>query len=91
VTWQAMVIEEHMAPLEWAARWTTGPAAVLGFPPPTLAPGTRADLVLIDPCTPWIVDPKKFQSLSRNCPFASRTLPARAALAVCHGQRYFQL
>ena len=78
VTWQAMVVEERMAPLEWVRRWTTGPAAALGMPAPTLAPGTPADLVLIDPATPWTVAPDQFLSRSRNCPFAGRTLSARA-------------
>ncbi|MCL2103673.1 MAG: dihydroorotase [Kiritimatiellaeota bacterium] len=86
VTWQAMVIEERMPLLDWVSRWTTGPAAVLGMPPPTLASGVLADLVLIDP-TPWTVDPSLFRSLSRNCPFAGRTLPARAALTLCKGRR----
>ena len=82
-TWQAMVIEEGMPLLDWVSRWTTGPAAVLGMPPPTLAPGTAADLVLIAP-TPWTVDPSVFRSRSRNCPFAGWTLPARATLTICN-------
>ncbi|MCL1921096.1 MAG: dihydroorotase [Kiritimatiellaeota bacterium] len=82
VTWQAMVCEERMAPLDWLARWTTGPAAVLGLPPPTLAPGARADLVLIDPDARWVVTPAAFQSLSRNTPFAALTLPARSVRTI---------
>jgi len=86
VTWQAMVSEERMPLMDWVSRWTTGPAAVLGMPPPTLAPGTQADLVLIDPNTPWAVDPSAFLSRSRNCPFAGRTFSARAVLTICKGK-----
>ena len=86
VTWQAMVNEARMPLMDWVSRWTTGPAAALGMPPPTLAPGTQADLVLIDPNTPWTVDPGAFRSRSRNCPFAGRTLPARAVLTICKGR-----
>ena len=89
VTWKIMVEEEHMPVTDWVARWTTGPAALLGAPAPSLAPGTHADLVLIDPNTPWRVDPETFRSLSRNTPFADWTLPARSVLTVCEGRTTF--
>ena len=89
VTWNVMVEEEHMPLLDWVARWTLGPAALLGHPPPTLAIGTRADLVLIDPRTPWRVDPETFKSLSRNTPFAGWTLHARPVLTLCEGRTSF--
>ena len=86
VTWEVMVEEERMPPLDWAARWTTGPAALLGLPAPSLAPGRKADLVLIDPTTPWRVTPDTFRSLSRNTPFAGWTLHARPVHTVCEGR-----
>lgn len=86
VTWKVMVDEEHMPLLDWVARWTVGPAALLGHAAPTFAPGTLADLVLIDPRTPWRVDPEKFKSLSRNTPFAGWLLPARPVLTICEGR-----
>ena len=86
VTWQVMIEEERMPLLDWVARWTTGPAALLGKPAPSLAPGVKADLVLIDPSTPWRVTPETFRSLSRNTPFAGRTLHARPVLTLCEGR-----
>ena len=86
VTWEVMVEEERMPPLDWASRWTTGPAALLGLPAPSLAPGRKADLVLIDPTTPWRVTPDTFRSLSRNTPFAGWTLHARPVHTVCEGR-----
>jgi len=86
VTWKVMVEEEHMPVLSWVAHWTTGPAALLGRPAPSLAPGTTADLVLIDPNTSWRVDPETFKSLSRNTPFTGWALHARAVLTVCEGR-----
>jgi len=86
VTWKIMVEEERMPIFDWVAHWTTGPAEVLGQPAPSLAPGTLADLVLIDPSTPWRVDPEAFKSLSRNTPFAGWTLHARPVLTVCEGR-----
>ena len=89
VTWKVMVEEEHMPLPEWVARWTTGPAALLGQAAPALAPGKMADLVLIDPCTPWQVNPETFRSLSRNTPFAGWTLCARPVLTLCEGRTTF--
>ncbi|MDR2849189.1 MAG: dihydroorotase [Verrucomicrobiota bacterium] len=86
VTWDTLVRREPALPLlDWVARWTTGPAALLGMPPPTLAPGARADLVLIDP-SPWTVRPEAFRSRSRNTPFGGRVLHARPVLTVCEGR-----
>lgn len=86
VTWKVMIEEERMPLLPWVARWTTGPAALLGAPAPALAPGSLADLVLIDPSTPWTVRPDAFRSLSRNTPFAGWTLNARPVLTICEGR-----
>jgi dihydroorotase len=51
-----------------------------------LRPGLPVDLVLIDPATPWIVNPETFRSRSRNTPFAGWNLHARARLTVCGGR-----
>ena len=89
VTWKVMVEEERLSVSDWVARWTLGPAALLGLPAPTLAPGSKADFVIIDPSVPWRVDPGAFRSLSRNTPFAGWTLNARAMLTVCDGRTTF--
>ena len=89
VTWKVMVEEEHMPILDWVSRWTTGPAALLGAPAPSLASGVKADLVLIDPSTPWRVTPEAFRSLSRNTPFAGWKLRARPVLTLCEGRTTF--
>ncbi|HOE60349.1 MAG TPA: dihydroorotase [Kiritimatiellia bacterium] len=86
VTWRILVEEEGMTPLDWVARWSCGPAALLRQPVPALRPGLPVDLVLIDPATPWIVNPETFRSRSRNTPFAGWNLHARARLTVCGGR-----
>ena len=89
VTWEIVVLKEGLPPLAWVARWTTGPAALLGRPAPSLAAGVLADLVVVDPRTPWRVAPDSFRSLSRNTPFAGWTLHARPVLTVCEGRVTF--
>ena len=85
-TYSILVGVEGLSLSEWVARWTTGPAAILGIAPPTLAEGQPADLVLLDIRTPWRVNPVTFQSLSRNCPFAGWTLHGRAMLTISNGR-----
>lgn len=86
VTYSIMVEQEGMPVADWVARWTTGPAAILGLPQPTLATGCLANLALFDMQTPWLINPETFQSLSRNCPFAGWTLHGRAMLTICEGR-----
>jgi dihydroorotase len=86
VTYTLLVEQEGLPLLDWVARWTTGPAAILGIPPPTLADGAPANLALFDIVTPWRVQPAQFQSLSRNCPFADWTLRGKPLLTICAGR-----
>lgn len=49
---------------------TINPARVLGIDRGTLRPGVVADVTVIDADARWTIDPAKFRSKSRNCPFA---------------------
>lgn len=86
VTHTALVKMGLLDLLTWLRRWTTGPAAVLGLPPPSLQPGAPADLVLLDLDSVWTVDPATFASRSRNTPFAGWKLKGRAHLTLCAGR-----
>ncbi len=86
VTWKAMVEEEGMSVMDWVSCWTLHPAMILRQNFVSLQAGQPADLVVIDPSTPWVVRPETFRSLSRNCPFAGQTLHARAVMTVCNGR-----
>ena len=61
---------------------TVGPAAALGIAAGRLAPGSVADVTLIDPERRWTIDPATFRSRSRNTPFAGMSMHGKA-LAVC--------
>jgi dihydroorotase len=45
------------------------PAQLLGVPAGTLAKGLEADLALIDPDAPWIIDRRKMEATADNTPF----------------------
>ncbi|GAB4266597.1 dihydroorotase [Deferrisoma sp.] len=68
------------------AALTVGPARALGLPGGTLAPGSPADIALVDPEARWTVDPAAFFSKSRNCPFAGMELRGRAVGTVVGGR-----
>ncbi|MFO7476747.1 MAG: dihydroorotase [Methyloceanibacter sp.] len=64
---------------------TTNPARLLGLAGGRLAKGAPADLVLIDLDTPWVVEPERLRSKSKNTPFDGARLQGRALLTVVAG------
>jgi dihydroorotase len=65
----------------------TGPARVLGVPGGTLAPGSVADVTLLDLERALSVEPRAFQSKSRNTPFAGWELKGAPAGTLLAGRR----
>ncbi len=68
VTWHVMVEEEGMSPVEWARRWSTGPAALIGKP--------LSGRTVLDLRANRIVDPDSFRTKSRNQPYAGMKFQA---------------
>jgi dihydroorotase len=77
--------------LDWAAvadRMSVRPAAIgrlTGQGQPIVV-GAPANLTLVDPDASVVVDPDALVSLSRNTPFAGRTLPARVVATFFRGR-----
>jgi dihydroorotase len=86
ITYRLLVVERGLSPVEWLRRWTQAPAALLGRPCPSLAPGAPADIVLADLASEWIVDPSTFLSQSRNTPFAGHRCQGQAILTLKAGR-----
>jgi dihydroorotase len=80
VTWRALVEEEGMSAADWTARWTTGPAALIGE---TLDPDS---FTVIDTRANRTVVPESFRSKSRNQPFSGLQLSAWPILTVLKGK-----
>lgn len=74
-----------ISPSRWVAALSTRPAAILGLPGGTLAPGSVADVTVVDPEAPWTVDPAALRSRSRNTPFGGRAARGRAMLTIVGG------
>ena len=77
--------------LDWAGvadRMSVRPARIgrlAGHGRP-LAVGEPATLTLVDPAGSWTVVPDRLASLSRNTPYAGRTLPARVVATFLRGE-----
>jgi len=68
------------------AKMSANPARILKVPGGTLAPGTNADVTLIDLNREWTVDANAFASKSRNCPFHGWNLKGRAIMTIIGGR-----
>jgi dihydroorotase len=78
-----------LSPQTLVARMSTGPARVLGLAGGTLAPGSVADVTVIDPLATWICDLARLRSRSRNSPFGGRSMRGRAMLTLVAGRIAF--
>jgi dihydroorotase len=68
-------------------KMSTNPARILGVPGGTLAPGSPADITLIDPNKEWTVDASQFASKGRNCPFQGWNLKGKAVMTLVNGKK----
>jgi dihydroorotase len=66
---------------------STNPAKLLGVPGGTLAPGSVADVTLLDLDAPVTVDKASFHSKGKNTPFHGWTLRGKAVGTILGGQR----
>jgi len=65
---------------------STRPAAILGLPGGTLAPGAPADVTVLDLARRGKVDPSRFLSKGRNTPFGGWTLKGGPVLTIVGGR-----
>ncbi|MFO8013570.1 MAG: dihydroorotase [Phycisphaerae bacterium] len=83
----------HTPVLPWLGlvdRLTLGPARALGLEPPALAEGAPADVTVIDPAARWTIDPERFASRARNCPFAGREVGGRVVRTIVAGRTVYE-
>lgn len=83
ITELGLPIEKVLALLSWHPARIAGLASEHGGP---VAVGRRANLCVVDPSATWVVDPAMSASLSRNTPFAGRTLTGRVRHTILRGE-----
>jgi len=68
---------------------STRPAELLGLPGGTLRPGAPADVIVIDPDEPWILDPAELKSQCKNTPFDEARFTGRVTRTLVGGRTVF--
>ncbi|HEY1838556.1 MAG TPA: dihydroorotase [Rhizomicrobium sp.] len=68
---------------------TAAPARILGIKAGTLAKGVAADLLLLDPDEPFVVDETKLHSRAKNTAFEGRKFQGRAHMTFVAGECVF--
>jgi len=87
----AELVKKGSMPLELlVAKLTAGPAAALGLNAGKIELGAPADITVFDPDAEWTVDPMKFFSLGRNCPFAGGKVSGKTVYTICGGKIIFK-
>jgi dihydroorotase len=86
----ALIEPGHLTWPQLLEKLTVNPARVLGIDRGTLRPGMVADVTIIDPAVEWTIDPGRFRSRSRNCPFAGWKVRGWAHAAIVGGQVRFE-
>jgi dihydroorotase len=71
-----------------SALMSANPARILGLEGSRgrVAPGFRADIVILDAGAPWTVEPAAFKSRGKNSPFAGRELLGRVLMTLHEGR-----
>jgi len=89
--WATTLIETPLMTWpELMERLTAAPARALGIDAGSLAVGARADITVIDPGARWTIDPERFASRARNCPFAGRQVKGRAVRTLVGGRVVYE-
>ncbi len=69
---------------------STRPAQLLELPGGTLKPGAPADLILVDPEAPWVLDPAGLKSKCKNTPFDEAKLQGRTVRTIVGGRTVYE-
>lgn len=69
---------------------STRPAELLGLPAGTLRTGAPADVIVIDPDVPWVLDPAELKSKCKNTPFDEARMTGRVVRTVVAGRTAYE-
>ncbi len=69
---------------------STRPAELLGLPGGSLRPGSPADVIVIDPDPPWVLDPADLSSQCKNTPFDEARFSGRVVRTIIGGRTVYE-
>ena len=80
-----------LTPMQMAEKMSGNPAKILHLEGRgSLAPGSEADVVIIDPEAEYVIDPSTFESRGKNTPFGGRKVKGQVLVTVCQGEIVYQ-
>jgi len=82
----ALVREGLLSPSRAVELLSSAPAAAFRLPGGHLGVGAPADVTVVDPAAAWTVDPSRFQSRSRNTPYAGMRVAGRVVHTLVGGR-----
>lgn len=83
----------HNQDMDWKTlirAMSTRPAELLGLPGGSLRGGAPADVIVIDPDTPWVLDPSDLKSLCKNTPFDEARFSGRVVRTIVGGRTVYE-
>jgi dihydroorotase len=83
----------HNGEMDWKTlirAMSTRPAELMGLPGGSLRPGAPADVIVIDPETPWVLDPVDLKSLCKNTPFDEARFSGRVVRTIVGGRTVYE-
>ncbi len=83
----------HSGDVDWLTLFralSTRPAEILGLEVGRLAPGAPADLVMVDPSIPWVLDAHDLHSRSKNSPFDGARFEGRVLRTLVAGRQVYE-
>jgi dihydroorotase len=69
---------------------STRPAELLGLPGGSLRAGSPADVIVVDPDTPWVLNPTDLKSQCKNTPFDEAKFSGRVARTIVGGRTVYE-
>jgi dihydroorotase len=69
---------------------STRPAELLGLSGGSLRAGAPADVIVIDPDTPWVLDPADLKSACKNTPFDDARFSGRVVRTIVGGRTVYE-
>ena len=91
LVWTKLVMTNVIDKSRLVELMSVNPAKILDIPAGTLKPGSYADITVFDPDIEWTVNPKDFESKSRNTPFAGWKLSGKVIMTMVSGDIVFNL
>ena len=69
---------------------STRPAELMGLPGGSLRGGSPADVIVIDPDIPWVLDPADLKSACKNTPFDEARFTGRVVRTIVGGRTVYE-